>query len=126
MRPNTVFVAALALDFRVHPFQRKNLFVIKIHHPVHPIMAIQAGITKLIDVEAHELRPGIIARRMAGGAYLWIQDLQTLAGKLGCVAARAGERLAVKASTMAHQAEAGIFGMVERRALPAGRQPAVF
>jgi hypothetical protein len=59
---NTVFVTARALDLSVYPFQRKNLFVIKIHHPVNPIMAIQAGITKLIDVEAHELRPGIIAR----------------------------------------------------------------
>jgi hypothetical protein len=70
---NTGDMAAGTLDLAMHPIQRKNLSVIKTHHPIHPIMAIQAGIAKLLDMAAHKLSPGIVAGGMADGARLGIE-----------------------------------------------------
>ncbi len=78
---NTVYMAARTLDLAMRPIQRKNLLVIKIHHPVSPIMAIQASVAILLDMGAHKLSTLIVARRMAGGAQLGIET--GLAGLCG-------------------------------------------
>jgi hypothetical protein len=122
---NTINMATRAIDPAMRAVQRENLRVIEIRHTVNPIVAVQADLTILVDMEAHELRPLLVARRMAAGAQLCIHSLHILPGWLGCMAIRARQGLAVEAVAMLRQAEAGVVGMLESRALPVRRQPAI-
>lgn len=66
----TIFVTAGALYLTMHPFQWKQLPVIKINHAVNSIMTIQASCTILINVCGQKSSPLLDARRMTVDAHL--------------------------------------------------------
>jgi hypothetical protein len=71
-------VAGRAIKYCMPPFQGENLGVLKTAKPVDSVMAIQAGLTKPLDMLRHKFGPAasgwIISCRMAICAHLKIKS----------------------------------------------------
>ena len=105
---NPVDMACHALGFHVGTFQGEEPVMVKIAHPVNPIMAGKAICIKLILVLGHE---GSIFCGMTIHAKLEIKaDLEPVRRDM---AARASQQLVCVISRVAVKAEPGLFKMIE-------------
>ncbi len=120
-REYLLLMAGCAIDRGMHPFQRKNLSVVKITEPVNPIMAVQTPRPKLLDVTHHEFSPS------AGG---WIiprgvtinTSLNFKAGfKISGMTILANHRITLVVRDMPVQAKTRLLIMFERFAIQEGR-----
>jgi hypothetical protein len=120
-RENLPLMTGCAIDRGMHPFQRKNLGMVKITEPVNPIMAVQAPCPKLLQVTRHEISP------RAGG---WIiprgvtidTSLNFKAGfKISGMTILANHRITLVILDMPVQAKARLLIMFERFAIQEGR-----
>ena len=108
--------------------QPKDLVMVKIAQPVHPIVTVQAQRAELGLVFIHEHRI-LLGVTVGAGLQIGAADLQAsllarLLARSRRVAGRAIHHLPSVIQRMAGQAEAGGRGMLERLAIQAGGRPA--